>query len=71
MAKKERVYEFRPVGLDLWEKRSHQPAAGTLVVKTQPYGCPRNGTMGHCYVKDAESGIFYGLVLEKSLEEIE
>lgn len=31
-------------------------------------GCPRNGTMGHTYVEDAETGEFYGLVLLASLK---
>lgn len=62
-----RTYEYHPVGLDLWDRRAHQPEPGAVVVKTQPYGCPRNGTMGHCYVKDATSDVFYGLVLEASL----
>ncbi len=63
-----RTYTFQPVGLDLWDRRRHQPAPGTRVVKTQPHGCPRNGTMGHCFVSDAETGKFYGLVLLASLE---
>jgi hypothetical protein len=66
-SKTEAVFEFHPVGVDLWDRRSHQPEPGARVVKTQPYGCPRNGTMGHCYVKDAETGVFHGLVLLSSL----
>jgi hypothetical protein len=62
------AYRFEPVGVDVWDRRAHQPAAGTRVVKTQPYGCPKNGTMGHAYVKDAETGQFYGLVLLASLK---
>lgn len=61
-------YIYRPVGLDVWDRRPNQPEPGTVVVKTQPSGCPRNGTMGHCYVKDAVTGMFYGLVLVNSLE---
>ena len=64
---RKKTYVFTPVGVDIWDRRSHQPEPGTLVVKTQPYGCPRNGTMGHCYVEDAATGAFYGLVLEASL----
>jgi hypothetical protein len=63
-------YRFSPVGLDLFDRRTHQPAPGTIVVKTQPAGCPRNGTMGHCYVADAETGAFYGLVLVASLSRV-
>jgi hypothetical protein len=65
-----KVYEFQPVGLDLWDRRKHQPKPGTKVVKTQPAGCPRNGTMGHTFVADAETGEFYGLVLTKSLKAV-
>lgn len=61
------VYIFEPVGLDLFDRRKHQPKAGTRVRKTQPVGTPRNGTMGHTYVEDAETGEFYGLVLTASL----
>lgn len=67
MAKKTRVYVFEPVGLDVFDRRAHQPEAGARVVKTQPFGCPKNGTMGHTYVNDAETGEFYGLVLTASL----
>lgn len=67
MAKKQRVYVFEPVGFDQFDHRASQPAAGTRVVKTQPPGTPRNGTMGHCFVQDAETGDFYGLVLAASL----
>lgn len=66
-AKRGRVYKFEPVGFDLFDRKAHHPEAGTLVVKTQPAGCPRNGTMGHTYVQDAETGEFYGLVLLNSL----
>jgi len=30
----------------------HDIADGTLVVKTSPPGCPPNGTMGHCFIRD-------------------
>lgn len=63
-----RVYVFRPVGMDAWRPHAGTPAAGARVVKVQPHGCPRNGTMGHCYVADAETGTFHGLVLVNSLE---
>lgn len=62
------IYTFQPVGMDIFDRRAHQPERGTRVVKTQPAGCPRNGTMGHCYVEDAETGRFYGLVLVNSLQ---
>jgi hypothetical protein len=62
-----RVYTFEPVGFDIFDRRANQPKRGARVVKTQPHGCPRNGTMGHCYVEDVETGEFYGLVLVASL----
>jgi hypothetical protein len=66
MAKK--VYTFEPVGWDVFDRRKYQPEPGTKVVKTQPYGTPKNGTMGHTFVADAETGEFYGLVLTNSLK---
>lgn len=65
--KSKTVYRFEPVGCDVWDRRANHPERGTLVRKCQPHGCPRNGTMGHCYVEDAETGAFYGLVLVNSL----
>lgn len=65
--KQGRVYVFEPVGLDVWDRRMGQPERGARVVKVQPAGCPRNGTMGHCFVADAETGDFRGLVLLASL----
>jgi hypothetical protein len=66
-----KVYEFHPVGFDLFDASPHQPAPGTRVVKTQPgYGAPKNGTMGHTYVADAETGAFYGLVMLASLKPV-
>jgi hypothetical protein len=64
-----RVYRYEPVGLDQWDPKPHQPAPGTLVVKTSGGpGTPKNGTMGFTYVEDAETGQFYGLVLLNSLQ---
>ena len=67
--KRKQVYIFEPVGLDIFDGRANQPRAGTRVVKTQPYGTPRNGTMGHVFVADADTGEFYGLVLANSLKQ--
>lgn len=39
---------------------------GTEVQKTQPPGCPRNGTMRQCYIQTLE-GDFIGLCNEASL----
>jgi len=67
---KKQVFEFHPVGLDLFEKRSHLPPAGARVVKVQPAGCPKNGTMGHTFIAHADSEKFIGLVLVKSLKKV-
>ncbi len=67
--KRSRVYVFEPVGFDVFDAHRGQPAPGARVVKTQPFGTPKNGTMGHVYVKDAETGEFYGLVLAASLRQ--
>ncbi len=40
---------------------------GAEVQKVQPYGTPRNGTMGMVYVQEVETGDFIGLVSEASL----
>lgn len=39
----------------------------SLVRVCQPHGCPKNGTMGHVYVEDFDSGEFLGLVQISSL----
>lgn len=62
-----RVYTYEPVPFDRFYDRKVPLAAGTRVVKVQPVGCPRNGTMGQTYVEDAETGVFYGLVCTNSL----
>lgn len=60
------TYRIKAVLID--RQSAHVPEDGTLVYKTQPYGCPRNGTMGQCYVADAETGRFIGMVSLNSLE---
>lgn len=65
------TYKYEPVLFDRLYDRSVPLAAGTIVRKVQPAGCPRNGTMGQCYVEDAETGEFYGLVCVNSLVDIE
>lgn len=68
-ARKARKYIFEPVPLDRFDSRvSIKP--GTRVVKIQPHGCPKNGTMGHCYIGHAETGEFIGLVHQNSLREV-
>jgi hypothetical protein len=61
-----RKYVFDPVGWDTFFKHSATPPTGTIVVKYQPYGCPRNGMMDHCYVRGVD-GYKYGLVHVNSL----
>ena len=65
--KRARRYVFRAVGLDRSDPDTNTPPDGTVVVKTQPFGCPQNGTMGFCYVKNATTGEFHGLVHLASL----
>lgn len=65
-ARKARRYIYRPVGADRWDARTNL-TEGDTVVKIQPVGTPRNGTMGHCYVGDPETGAFIGLVQTASL----
>lgn len=60
------VYVFEACGWDRFDRRSYTPDDGTLVQKTQPAGCPKNGTMKHCYVQTLE-GEFLGLVHQNSL----
>jgi hypothetical protein len=59
------IFRFDPVGLDAWEGRGVLER-GMLVVKVQPAGTPRNGTMGHTFVGDLNGDIL-GLVLTRSL----
>lgn len=65
-AKMAQTYLLLPVGMDRFDRRVKQHE-GQSVQKTQPAGCPRNGTMGHTYVQLTESGKFVGLVLTNSL----
>lgn len=55
------TYYLLPVAYDLTDKRvmAHNEAVVHIV---QPYGCPKNGTMGMVYVQHAASGDFIGLV---------
>lgn len=61
-----RRYRFDPVPFDTIFPTANAPAPGSIVVKVQPFGCPRNGTMGHCYVEPVGGGRF-ALVMVKSL----
>ncbi len=42
---------FDPVGIDIFDRKRNTPTPGAIVTVTQPYGCPKNGTMDHCYVQ--------------------
>jgi hypothetical protein len=59
---------LQPVGLiDLCDNRVNR-WTGRMVRVVQPYGCPRNGTMGFCYAEDVKTKAFIGLVLCTSLQ---
>jgi hypothetical protein len=60
------VYRLEPAGLmDRTDSRVMKHA-GAEVHKVQPYGTPKNGTMGQIYVQTVE-GEFIGLVSKHSL----
>lgn len=61
------VYRYDPVWLDQFDGRTTlQPGDKVQAIKSPP-GCPAAGTMGHCYVGEAENGHFIGLVCCNSL----
>lgn len=60
-------FVYDPVLFDQITERKVPLAAGTVVRKVQPHGCPKNGTMGQCYVEGVVDGTFYGLVMVNSL----
>lgn len=64
-ARKAKKFRYEPVLFDQINRPAMDP--GAIVVKIQPHGCPRNGTMGMCYVGDPETGAFIGMVCLKSL----
>ena len=64
------LYRFEPMGWDLLHPTANAPQRGTIVRKVQPYGCPRNGTMRHCYVEPAKGGQ-YALVHVFSLVKVQ
>jgi hypothetical protein len=62
-----RTFVFNPCGWDIVDRRDNQPSPGTVVKKVQPFGCPKNGTMGHCYVVPADgTGNQYGVLVSLS-----
>ena len=59
---------FKAVGWDLYDRKVKD---GEVVVPIKsPQGTPPFGTMGHCYVADAQTGEFIGLVMLASLTPI-
>jgi len=65
-ARKARKYRYEPVLFDRINP-ARGLAEGDIVVKVQPHGCPRNGTMGMTYVGHPETGAFIGMVCLNSL----
>lgn len=67
-AKNKAVFILEPAGLmDRGDPRVTEHA-GKAVQKTQPFGCPPNGTMGMVFVQVASTGEFIGLVSKNSLK---
>lgn len=64
------VYRLEPAGLLDQMSERVLVHAGEEVRKVQPYGCPRNGTMGMCYVERIDTGEFIGLVNLASLVKV-
>lgn len=66
-ARKARKYSYDPVMFDVFNPPAKGLEPGAIVVKIQPHGCPRNGTMGMTYIGHPETGEFIGMVCLKSL----
>lgn len=66
MSKKEKIFVYKPIGLDLFDPKT-KAKGGQLVIKAEVENAPKNGTMGHCFIADAKSKEFLGLVWLKSL----
>jgi hypothetical protein len=64
-ARRAKKYRYEPVLFDA--TRVDYVIPGQVVIKVQPHGCPRNGTMGMCYVGEADTGKFLGMVCLNSL----
>jgi hypothetical protein len=63
------LYVLRPVGMDAGDSRVIL-WADHIVRIVQPRGCPKNGTLGHCFV-ESRQGEFIGLVLVNSLQPLD
>lgn len=66
-AKKAKKFIFNPRGWDVFDPKTNLKK-GAIVVKVQPHGCPKNGTMEMCYVGHPKTGEFIGMVSLNSLE---
>lgn len=61
-----KLFIYEPSGMDLFYEHHVPIKPGTKVVKTQPAGCPKNGTMGQCYIA-LPDGTFVGMRNLRSL----
>jgi hypothetical protein len=68
MARERAIYTLKPAGLLDRSDRRVTRHTGTHVQKVQPYGTPRNGVMGMCFIQNAETGELIGQVSEASLQ---
>jgi hypothetical protein len=60
------VLVYHPNLLDRTDGRTSLKS-GDVVKVINVHGCPKANTMGHCYVGEAYSGAFIGLVSTNSL----
>jgi hypothetical protein len=60
-------YTFNASFWDITDRRDYTPKNGTVVRVMQPFGCPKNNTMGQCYIETLE-GKFLGMVSVHSLQ---
>ena len=61
------IYSWNPSFWDKVDSKFSLPV-GTKVKVIQPYGAPKNNTMGHCYIEIADTKQFLGLCSVHSLE---
>lgn len=69
-AKHGKIYQYKPVGYDLWDSRTNAVDGEYVKVVNVP-GCPKAGTMGHCHIQTRNAQgewTFSGLVLLASLQ---
>jgi hypothetical protein len=65
--RKNSMWKLVPNLFDRLQENTRYVPAGLKVRVIQPYGCPKNGTMNQCYVENAETKEFIGLVCIGSL----